>query len=354
MLRRRHKTPKSAPQAPREGGTARTLRSRRRAREDAPVPPDLKIQSQHGNVRSEGKPAPKPPPPQPKPVAEAKPQAKPVEAKPHPKPGPEPKAHPKPAAQARPAPEAKPQPKPAAQAKPQPKPVPQKPDAPERHERGAHSAEGVVLVTGFEPFGGDATNPSWEVCTRLPREIAGLRVEVCRVPCEFRRAIEVVAAAIERHQPTLVVSLGLAAGRTHMGVERVAINVDDARIPDNAGVQPIDQPIAANGPPAHFATLPVKAMVAAMHERGVPAEVSNTAGTFVCNHLMYGVLHYIAAKGTPARAGFIHMPCSEEMALARRDAPTMSLATMVRGVEAAIAAAHTHAEDIAAAGGSLD
>jgi len=212
----------------------------------------------------------------------------------------------------------------------------------------------VVLVTGFDPFGGDETNPSWDVCSRLAHEIEGLRVETLRVPCEFRRAIETVAAAIERHQPSIVLSLGLAAGRTHMGVERVAINVDDGRIADNAGVQPIDQSIAANGPPAYFATVPVKAMVAAMHAQGVPAEVSNTAGTFVCNHLMYGVLHFIAAKGLQVRAGFIHVPCSEAMVLSRREVASMSVATMARGVEAAIAAAHAHSEDIAAVGGTLD
>jgi pyroglutamyl-peptidase len=263
---------------------------------------------------------------------------------------PPPKEHAEPKAQPTAPAEAKPQARAPAEAKPQAK----APSKPAQAPRARADEEGVVLVTGFEPFGEDDTNPSWEVCTRLPREIAGLRVEVCRVPVEFRRAIEVVAAAIERHRPALVVSLGLASGRTHMGVERVAINVDDARMPDNAGAQPIDQPIAAQGPPAYFATLPVKAMVAEMHAQGVPAEVSNSAGTFVCNHLMYGVLHYIAAKRLATRAGFIHVPCAEGMALGRRGIPTMSLATMARGVEAAVRAAHLHSEDIAAAGGSLD
>src|SRR5205085_6930247 len=125
-------------------------------------------------------------------------------------------------------------------------------------------ASGVVLVTGFDPFGGEKTNPSWDVCTRLPKEIAGLRVETQRVPCEFRRSIEVLAEAIERHQPELVILLGQAGGRSRIGVERVAINVDDARIADNAGAQPVDESIAANGPPAYFSTLPVKAMVQAI------------------------------------------------------------------------------------------
>ena len=177
----------------------------------------------------------------------------------------------------------------------------------------------MVLVTGFEPFGGEKANPSWDICKQLAGEIAGMRVETCRVPCEFRRSIEVVADAIERHHPVLVICLGQAGGRARLGVERVAINVDDARMPDNAGARPVDEPIAANGPPAYFATLPVKAMAAAMRAAGVPAEVSNSAGTYVCNHLMYGVLHYLAASGHRARAGFIHVPYSEEQVLDKRD-----------------------------------
>jgi pyroglutamyl-peptidase len=361
MLRRRHKTPKpgSAREAAggREGGTARTPRSRRRAREDAPVPPDLKIKPHHATAQAQ-KPQPvesKPPKPAPQLPLESKPHKPapqpPLESKPH-KPAPQPPPESRPH---------KPAPQPPRDTK-QEKPAPHKPAPPAQHrgaaserrsERKPHGGQ-VVLVTGFEPFDADDTNPSWEICTRLPREIEGLRVEVCRVPCEFRRAIEVVAAAIETHEPAIVLCLGLASGRTHMGVERIAINCDDARIPDNAGVQPIDQPVAANGPPAYFATVPVKAMVAAMHDRDVPAEVSNTAGTFVCNHLMYGVLHFLSAKGHGTRAGFIHVPRAEGMALHARGVASMSLATMTRGVEAAIAAAHAHSEDIAAAGGSLD
>jgi pyroglutamyl-peptidase len=299
MLRRRRKGPR--PLSPHEAGRG-TSRSHRRPRADAEVPPEL-VLTPESVARTR------------KPAREPQPQEPPRE---------------------------------------KPAPGREKPLAPAREKRAARGAQDVVLVTGFEPFGGDDRNPSWEVCERLPGEIAGLRVEVCRVPCEFRRAIEVVAEAIERHRPALVVCLGLAAGRTHMGVERVAINADDARIPDNAGMQPVDEPIAAGGPPAYFATLPVKAMVAAMRAEGVPAEVSNSAGTYVCNHLMYGVLHYLAASGLRARAGFIHVPSSEEMALDKREAPSMALATMVRGVQAAIAAAHGKVRDVKLADGALD
>jgi pyroglutamyl-peptidase len=216
-----------------------------------------------------------------------------------------------------------------------------------------HAAQ-VVLVTGFECFGGEKINPSWEICQRLPRQIAGVRVETCLVPCEFRRSIEAVAEAIQRHRPSMVISLGQAGGRSRIGVERVAINVDDARIPDNAGAQPIDDAIAANGPPAYFATIPVKAMARAIRAAGIPAEVSNSAGTYVCNHVMYGVLHFLAASGHKARAGFIHVPYAEAQVLDKRDVAGMSVESMTRGIVAAIEAALTTKADITAAEGALD
>ena len=212
----------------------------------------------------------------------------------------------------------------------------------------------VVLVTGFDPFGGEAVNPSWEICKRLPHEIAGLRVETCRVPCQFRRAIEVVAESIERHHPEMVISLGQAGGRTHLSVERVAINVDDARLEDNGGAHPVDEAIAANGPAAYFSTLPIKAMAIAMREAGTPAEVSNTAGTYVCNHVMYGVLHFLAGSGNRARAGFIHVPYAPEQVADKPGRASLAIDTMVQGVKAAIAAAAVHDRDVVAAEGRLD
>ena len=254
--------------------------------------------------------------------------------------------------QSRRGPQSKPRQQPPQPEQPKPQPPREQRQRPRKDE--SRSVERVVLVTGFDPFGGERLNPSWEICQRLPREIAGLRVETCRVPCEFRRAIEVVAEAIERHRPALVISLGQAGGRTHMSVERVAINVDDARIDDNAGGKPIDEPIAANGPAGYFATLPIKAMTLAMREAGAPAEVSNTAGTFVCNHLMYGVLHFLAGSGNPARAGFIHVPYAGEQVTGKPGIASLSLDTMVAGVQAAIAAAAAREQDVAAAEGRLD
>jgi pyroglutamyl-peptidase len=224
----------------------------------------------------------------------------------------------------------------------------QKPKAEAR--RGREKKEGVVLVTGFDAFCGEPINPSWEICERLPRSLAGLRVETVRLPCEFGRAIRVACDAIERLGPTLVVCLGQAGGRAHLSVERVAINVSDARVADNAGARPIDEAIVPRGPPAYFSTLPIKAMVEAMHATGVPAEVSNSAGTYVCNHVMYGVLNWIATARRDARAGFIHVPYAVEQVIDKPAIAGMSIETMVKGVEAAIIAAHRHATDIKASG----
>lgn len=205
----------------------------------------------------------------------------------------------------------------------------------------------VILVTGFEPFGGERTNPSWEICELLPAAIGRARVETLQVPCRFRDAIETVTRAIERLQPALVVCIGQAGGRDRISIERVAINVDDARAPDNGGAQPVDVPVAAGGPAAYFATLPIKAMAQAVREAGVPAEVSNTAGTYVCNHVMYGVLHAIAGQRLATRAGFIHVPYSEAQVVDKPGQPSMSVAAMASGIAAALAAAREHATDLA-------
>jgi len=210
-----------------------------------------------------------------------------------------------------------------------------------------------VLVTGFTPFGGEDTNPSWEIVKQLPDSIAGYRIEKLRVPTEFGKAIDVASRAIDKWQPQVVLCFGQAGGRSHMSVERVAINVDDARIADNAGNRIIDEPIRANAPAAYFCTVPVKAMVAGMTRAGVPAEVSNSAGTFVCNHLIYGVLHHIATQGYAMRAGFVHVPFMESQILERRDTASMSLPTMIAGAKAAIMAAVRNKTDLKLVGGTL-
>ena len=211
-----------------------------------------------------------------------------------------------------------------------------------------------VLVTGFMPFGGERTNPSWDIVKAIPENILGHRIEKLRVPTEFGKAINVTTKAIDRLKPSIVLCFGQAGGRCRMSVERVAINVDDASIADNAGKRMIDETIHVGGPAAYFCSVPIKAMVAAMVNAGVPSEVSNSAGTFVCNHLIYGVLHHIAQSACATRAGFIHVPYLDSQALDKADTASMSLLSMVSGAKAAIMAAIKFKADLKLSGGALN
>lgn len=204
-----------------------------------------------------------------------------------------------------------------------------------------------ILVTAFDPFGGEAVNPALEAVKGLPSQVAGADIVTVEVPTVFGRSIAVVQAAMEQHQPDAVLCVGQAGGRPAVTPERVAINIDDARIPDNEGNQPVDTPVVEAGQTALFSTLPVKAMVQAITEAGLPSSLSNTAGTFVCNHLMYGVLH--ATAGTPVRAGFVHVPFIPEQVVDKPEMPSMPLADITRALEAALAAIVEHRDDLALA-----
>lgn len=211
-----------------------------------------------------------------------------------------------------------------------------------------------VLVTGFDPFAGEAVNPSMEVLKGLADQIDGAQIERLELPTVFGQSAQVLAEGMERIQPDLLISLGQAGGRTGLSLERVAINVDDARIPDNAGQQPIDQAIQEGGPAAYFSTLPIKAMVKAIHQVGLPAWVSNSAGTFVCNHLMYQALYLVDQAYPGVRAGFIHVPYLMDQVVDKPCQAAMSLADMVKGLEAAIQGALGQLQgDIQALGGQL-
>lgn len=183
----------------------------------------------------------------------------------------------------------------------------------------------TVLVTGFAPFGGDATNSSWEAVRALDgARIRGHRVLTRCLPVEFGRSLRELRAAIRGAKPAAVLCVGLAAGRPHVAIERVAINVDDARIPDNAGASPVDAPIFEDGPAAYFASLPIKSILFALRRAGIPAAVSQTAGTYVCNHVFYGLMH--ALRRTPkVRGGFIHVPYAPADAAAHPGAPSLPL-----------------------------
>jgi pyroglutamyl-peptidase len=197
-----------------------------------------------------------------------------------------------------------------------------------------------ILVTGFEPFGGEVVNPSTLVAQALHgRTIDGVPVFGAVLPCVFGAAIDVLREALDRHRPRLVLALGQAAGRAAFSLERVAINVDDARIPDNAGAQPVDRPVVSGAPAARFTTLPVKAMVAALREAGHPAELSNSAGTFVCNHVFYGLQHALRAHRS-ARSGFMHLPLLPEQAASSAPAaPSLPLTQMIDATTLALATA---------------
>jgi pyroglutamyl-peptidase len=213
-----------------------------------------------------------------------------------------------------------------------------------------------VLLSGFEPFGGEPINPSAEVARHLHgwRSAGGAQVTGCVLPTEFGRAIDMLAQATARTQPTLVIALGQAASRGEISVERVAINIDDARIADNAGRQPIDEPVVTGGPAAYFSTLPIKAIVAALQGAGIAAGVSQSAGTFVCNHLYYGLAHLIATRWPDVRGGFIHLPLLPEQTLRFPGALGMPLETMIDAVRIAIDTSLSVQVDARIAAGAID
>ena len=195
-----------------------------------------------------------------------------------------------------------------------------------------------ILLTGFEPFGGETVNPAWEAVCRVHAP-DGVTLSTLQIPTVFGLAGERVLDAVRRERPDAVLCLGQAAGRAALTPERVAINLRDASLPDNAGNQPEDEPIVSGGPAAYFSTLPVKAMVRAIREAGLPAVVSCSAGTFVCNDLLYMLLSALAETERPIPAGFLHLPCLPEQAASRGDGtPSLPLGDLVRGVEAALGA----------------
>ena len=202
-----------------------------------------------------------------------------------------------------------------------------------------------LLLTAFDPFGGASVNPAQEAVKLVADHIGDVEVIKLEVPTVFGKSIAAVTAAIDAVRPDVVLCIGQAGGRYGLTPERVAINIDDASIPDNEGNQPIDVPIFEDGAPAYFSTLPIKAMVAAIREAGLPASVSNTAGTFVCNHLMYGVLHTLAKHYPGVRGGFMHVPFIPCQTL-QHPAPSMNQQDIARGIETAIAAIARHPTDI--------
>ncbi|MEB6550452.1 pyroglutamyl-peptidase I [Heyndrickxia sporothermodurans] len=210
-----------------------------------------------------------------------------------------------------------------------------------------------VLITGFDPFGQDQINPALEAIKRFKdRIIENVEVVTLEVPTVFHESIKVVIKAIELHQPDVVICVGQAGGRTQITPERVAINIDDARIPDNRQKQPIDEAIVENGPVGYWSSLPIKRIVHNMKKSGIPSAISNSAGTFVCNHLFYGVMNYIEKNTPHIRGGFIHIPFIPEQTI-NNNAPSLSLDVIVRGLEIAIITSANEGKDIREVGGTI-
>ncbi|WP_421206337.1 pyroglutamyl-peptidase I [Aeromonas sp. 601027] len=211
-----------------------------------------------------------------------------------------------------------------------------------------------VLITGFDPFGGEPINPAWEAVKRLPETILDATVIKAQLPTVFGKSATLLAELMRQHQPDVVINVGQAGGRFAITPERIAINIDDARIPDNEQQQPIDEVIQADGAPAYFSRLPLKGMVQRIKENGIPAALSNTAGTFVCNHIMYQ-LHYLIEKEFPAvRGGFIHVPYITEQVADKVNQPCLAMSEITRALALAIEAVVLQQDgDIKVVGGEI-
>lgn len=213
-----------------------------------------------------------------------------------------------------------------------------------------------LLLTAFDPFAGNKINPAFEAVKLVKDNINNIDIVKLLVPTVFNKSIETVKSAIKTYKPEVVLCIGQAGGRGDITCERVAINIDDARIPDNEGNQPIDMPIFKDGKNAYFSNLPIKAMVKYIHNEGLPASISNSAGTYVCNHLMYGVLYILANEYPSARGGFMHVPYipsqfSQLSQVKKGFVPSLELEDIVKGIEAAIKAIGDYKKDIKTIGG---
>ena len=211
-----------------------------------------------------------------------------------------------------------------------------------------------MLLLGFEPFGGDALNPAQELCRALhSQRVAAHRIRSVVLPTAFHAALTMLAQELERDPPTLALAVGLAGGRSCLSLERVAINLIDARIADNHGAQPIDVPVIAGAPDAYFSDLPLKAMRRAMQARGVPTELSLSAGSFVCYAVFFALRHLATTRWPTKRSGFMHLPWLPQQAAAARGGASMALDTMCEGTLIAFETALAHSADLEESGGTL-
>ena len=210
-----------------------------------------------------------------------------------------------------------------------------------------------VLITGVAPLTGELTNPMWQAVTKLDEHlIAKHRVIALELPYEFDRSLALLYEAIEQHHPILVLCVGQAVGRCEINIERVAININDAHVQDNAAEQPIDQSVIENAPAAYFTNLPIKRILHALRQSEIPAVISNTAGTYICNHVMYGLLHHINQHEPHIKGGFIHIPYLPSQAVHHNGAPSMSENTVLSALKVIINEAISAKEGIKVAAGT--
>ena len=217
-----------------------------------------------------------------------------------------------------------------------------------------------ILLTGFDPFGGESTNPSWEAVKLIQdyqiQDVSNqqmYQVKTAQLSCVFGTSLTELTSLIEQYQPEIVICVGQAGGRSDISIERIAINIDDARIPDNKGKQPIDQSIITHAPAAYFSTLPIKSIVLALKNSGIPASISQSAGTFVCNHVFYGLMHYSNNISYLQRSGFIHIPYLTSQACLHSNMPSMGLDCMVKGLKIALESTVNNKTDAKFAAGSI-
>lgn len=210
-----------------------------------------------------------------------------------------------------------------------------------------------ILVTGFEPFGGEKVNPALELIKLLPKKLGDNEIKTLEIPTVQMKSLKKIEEEIEKFNPDFILSIGQAGGRTDISIERVAINIDDYRIPDNEGNQPVDKKIFEDGMDAYFSNLPIKAILKEIKETGIPCSISNTAGTYVCNHVFYGVRYLIETKYKNKKSGFIHIPYLPEQVIDKKDVASMGIESLLKAIIVAIEAIFKYEEDINVSAGEI-
>ncbi|MDI2036126.1 pyroglutamyl-peptidase I [Paenarthrobacter nitroguajacolicus] len=212
----------------------------------------------------------------------------------------------------------------------------------------------MILLTGFEPFGQETVNPSWRAVQLAAETLRaeGLLVEALELPCVFGQSLAVLSEAVSRLSPDIVICVGLAGGRGRLSLERVAINCDDARIPDNKGQRPIDEEVVPGAPAAYFSSLPIKAALRNLQIAGIKGEISQSAGTYVCNHVFFGLMHSLASL-PGVRGGFVHVPYLPEQVPATGAVPSMPLEVTAQGIAVIARTARHTLEDAKMPAGAI-